>query len=278
MPVVITLDTNQGVKAVTSDGHNTLLVFDVDPESLERSTVLGTWAVRVRDGANGLIVADLFGERVGADPWFELVALDVASLTEPVARLEISRSSVHWDGADSLWRQLPRLHDRWVGPPRSRDVLVLLEREPGKVRILDVPDDEELMDREMPLVAVPTPDEQVVTLGRTGAGDALVIYELRQGRVLGIIQLPRVLSHVTPQFRPGTWEAWVACRSQLVRVDVSSSRVIQQLDIGTWREDHISRLFVRPGLPDLCRGPVSVWCGAGGGCRRIHGDAQERNG
>jgi hypothetical protein len=191
---------------------------------------------RVRGQADGLIVAETFSRDRDVDPWFELIVLAPESPEKPLAHLEIGGTEPRWRGESELWANLPKLYTRSLGPRASwRRVLVLLENEPGRVRVEDIPQTPELKESERGLLAAIAPDKQTAVVGSIG-GDALALIDLKDRRVLRTFHLPRSISSTTSRFRPGTSELWLACYGRLVRVDLSSGKVAS-LDVGSWRDD-----------------------------------------
>jgi hypothetical protein len=213
---------------------------------VEKRPFEGAWVLRVLGLARGLIVAELFQEELGADPWLELVVLDPHSPARPLARLEVSGTDPTWEGDADLWARLPRLHYRLVGShPPGQEILTFLEEEPGRVRIIDVASIGGRGDVERPLRATLAPDGRTAIFGREYVGRELVLYDLQEDRVTGVIELSRSLSAVPLRFRPSTWELWFACRNRVVRADIASGRLVGELEVGHWEDDVADMAFDR---------------------------------
>lgn len=222
------------VRAVTTDSYNTLLVFDVDQQTISSRTIEDAWAAVIEGIIGDLVVAQLYRPDLNQEPWFDLVVLDLAPGVPPVARLTIQGQDVRWRGPSSLWRELPRFlakHRRLAPEPET---LVRLMEEPGQIQMTAIPDHTALSDWEWPLHVAEIPGDGIV-VGRGRVGMALVFYDPDLESVTAAVPLPGTISpSARPMARPGKPEIWVACDNILVRIDRADRAVTGTLDSDHW--------------------------------------------
>jgi hypothetical protein len=233
------LEESSAPRVVSTDDYNTLLVLDPDQGTLRQQPLEGVWVVRIVGHVGDLVLAELYEEEVGRDPWFHLLALDLERLEEPIARLAIYRADPQWHGPDAVWKRLPRFFAGSHSTALGGEALVRLLDEPGRVSITEVPDLTALQDSEWPLHVLES--EGIVAMGRGNVGINLVLYDVNRSAVVAIVELPRSLaSFVRPRGRRGTSELWVACYDTIVRIDMKLGIVIDKLNVGGWRDDRIA--------------------------------------
>lgn len=219
---------------MTTDSYNTLLVFDVDRQTISSRTIEDAWAAVIEGIIGDLVVAQLYRTDLNQEPWFDLVLVDLAQGVPPAARLTIQGDDVRWLGAASHWRELPRFFAQHRRLSPEGETLVRLMEEPGQVQMTAIPDDMALRDGEWPLHMAEIPGDGIV-LGRGRVGMGLVFYDPDLESVTTAVPLPGTMSaSARPKARPGKSEIWVACANTLVRIDGEERSVTGTLDAGHW--------------------------------------------